>query len=161
MHLLIFKGVMILQVLLNLKNKYCQSHIDIDMVKIENDMFYLGIEYMGEEFSMDKIPLQEIESIEIYNSLMDKNIKQSLQKKMADKQGRIFGTVKWWKEEKGYGFIQGDDNESYFIHYKNIKEKGIKNLYRGQRVNFIPEETDKGLTAIKLHYEKAMNYLED
>ena len=43
---------------------------------------------------------------------------------MADKQGRIFGTVKWWKEEKGYGFIQGDDNESYFIHYKNIKEKG-------------------------------------
>ena len=80
MHLLIFKGVMILQVLLNLKNKYCQSHIDIDVVKIENDMFYLGIEYMGEEFSMDKIPLQEIESIEIYNSLMDKNIKQSLQK---------------------------------------------------------------------------------
>lgn len=61
MHLLIFKGVMILQVLLNLKNKYCQSHIDIDVVKIENDMFYLGIEYMGEEFSMDKIPLLMLE----------------------------------------------------------------------------------------------------
>lgn len=161
MHLLIFKGVMILQVLMKMKDKHEYSHIHIDIIKISKNEFYMGTEYMGEEFSMDKIPLQEIESIEIYNSLMDKNIKQSLQKKMADKQGRIFGTVKWWEEEKGYGFIQGDDNESYFIHYKNIKEKGIKNLYRGQRVNFIPEETDKGLTAIKLHYEKAMNYLED
>lgn len=144
-----------------MKDNHEYSHIDIDVIRISKNEFYMGMRYMGEEFSMDKIPLQDIESIEICNCVMDKMIKQSLQKKMADKLGRIFGTVKWWKEEKGYGFIQGDDNESYFIHYKNIKEKGIKNLYRGQRVNFIPENTDKGLTAIKLHYEKAMNYLED
>lgn len=144
-----------------MKDNHEYSHIDIDVIRISKNEFYMGMEYMGEEFSMGKIPLQDIESIEICNCVMDKMIKQSLQKKMADKLGRIFGTVKWWKEEKGYGFIQGDDNESYFIHYKNIKEKGIKNLYRGQRVNFIPENTDKGLSAIKLHYEKAMNYLED
>ncbi len=150
-----------MQVLLKMKDNHEYSHIDIDVIRISKNEFYMGMEYMGEEFSMGKIPLQDIESIEICNCVMDKMIKQSLQKKMADKLGRIFGTVKWWKEEKGYGFIQGDDNESYFIHYKNIKEKGIKNLYRGQRVNFIPENTDKGLSAIKLHYEKAMNYLED
>lgn len=150
-----------MQVLLNLRNKKEMSHIDIDVVKIANGEFYMGIEYLDKEFAMEKILLEEIESIEIYSSFIDKKVKQFLQIKVADKQGRIFGTVKWWKEEKGYGFIQGDDGKSYFIHYKNIKEKGIKNLYRGQRVNFIPDDTEKGLTALKLHYDKAMNYLVD
>ena len=64
---------------------------------------------------------------------------------------RIRGTVIWWKEERGYGFIHGDDNESYFIHFKDILEKGRRNLYRGQRVNFFGKETEKGKCAVKLH----------
>lgn len=72
---------------------------------------------------------------------------------------RIQGTVIWWNEERGYGYVRGDDHESYFIHYKDIKEKGMRNLYRGQRVNFYSHETEKGKCAVKLHYAKAMHKL--
>lgn len=72
---------------------------------------------------------------------------------------RIRGTVIWWKEDRGYGFIRGDDNESYFIHFKDILEQGRRNLYRGQRVNFFSKETEKGKCAVKLHYAKAMKRL--
>lgn len=74
---------------------------------------------------------------------------------------RLHGTVKWWNEKLGFGYILGDNQVDYFIHYKNIKEKGIKNLFRGQRVNFFPKLSDKGWTAKGLHYEKAMQYLEE
>ena len=74
---------------------------------------------------------------------------------------RINGTVLFWNEKKGYGFVKSDAGLDYFIHFKNIKEKGFKNLYRGQRVNFFPNKTEKGYTAKKLHYEKAMHYIEE
>lgn len=74
---------------------------------------------------------------------------------------RINGTVMWFSETKGYGFVKGDDGICYFAHFKNINESGYKTLYRGQRVNFIPATGEKGEHALKLHYQKEMQYLED
>lgn len=73
---------------------------------------------------------------------------------------RIQGTVKWWSEELGYGFILGDDDRDYFIHFKDIKEKGKVNLFRGQRVNFFMDKDEKGYRAMKLHYERDMSRID-
>jgi len=55
------------------------------------------------------------------------------------------GIVKWFNVRKGYGFITGDDNEEYFIHYTQVPE-GVK-LNENDKVTFEPAETDKGKQA--------------
>ena len=54
------------------------------------------------------------------------------------------GKVKWFNETKGYGFIQRDDGQDFFVHYTAIQEEGFKTLTEGQRVSFDVVETDKG-----------------
>lgn len=57
------------------------------------------------------------------------------------------GTVKWFNEQKGFGFIQQDDGEDIFVHQKAIQSEGFRTLNEGQRVAFEIEETPKGLSA--------------
>lgn len=59
------------------------------------------------------------------------------------------GTVKWFNDEKGYGFIAAEGKD-YFVHYSEIKATGLRSLSEGQQVNFIPEKNQKGITAIKV-----------
>ncbi len=54
------------------------------------------------------------------------------------------GTVKWFNEKKGYGFIQQDDGGDLFVHYSALIGTGFKTLAEGQRVQFEVENTDKG-----------------
>ncbi|MTI86610.1 MAG: cold shock domain-containing protein [Balneolaceae bacterium] len=63
---------------------------------------------------------------------------------MEDKQT---GTVKWFHNTKGYGFISTDLGEDAFVHYSEIQSEGFKKLKRGESVEFILEEGDKGLHA--------------
>ncbi len=46
------------------------------------------------------------------------------------------GTVKWFNEEKGYGFITGDDGNDVFAHYSQIQKEGFKTLKEGEKVSF-------------------------
>ena len=46
------------------------------------------------------------------------------------------GTVKWFNETKGFGFIQQDTGPDVFAHFKEISSSGFKTLYEGQRVSF-------------------------
>ncbi|MEF3820653.1 cold-shock protein [Acinetobacter baumannii] len=46
------------------------------------------------------------------------------------------GTVKWFNETKGFGFIQQDTGPDVFAHFKEISSSGFKTLYEGQRVTF-------------------------
>lgn len=57
------------------------------------------------------------------------------------------GTVKWFNEAKGYGFIQQDNGTDVFVHYSAIKGDGYKTLTEGQRVEFDVVQGDKGLKA--------------
>lgn len=60
----------------------------------------------------------------------------------------ITGTVKWFNEEKGYGFIAVDDGgDDVFVHYSDISMDGFKALEEGDEVRFNTEHGPKGLKA--------------
>jgi len=60
------------------------------------------------------------------------------------------GTVKWFNNDKGYGFIQYKEDNDIFVHYSMIQEDGYKSLSEGDIVQFDLIETEKGLQAIKV-----------
>ena len=62
----------------------------------------------------------------------------------------MIGKVKWFNNEKGYGFIEYEDLEDIFVHYSAIKQDGYKTLTEGQLVEFDLIETAKGLQAINV-----------
>ena len=62
----------------------------------------------------------------------------------------VIGRVKWFNNEKGYGFIEYKENEDIFVHYSAIKQDGYKTLSEGQIVEFDLIETAKGLQAINV-----------
>ncbi len=55
--------------------------------------------------------------------------------------------VKWFNNEKGYGFIEYKENEDIFVHYSAIMQDGYKTLNQGDNVNFDLIETEKGFQA--------------
>lgn len=57
------------------------------------------------------------------------------------------GTVKWFNNSKGYGFIERPDGDDVFVHYKAIVAEGFKSLEEGDKVEFEVEEGPKGLQA--------------
>lgn len=59
----------------------------------------------------------------------------------ADRKG---GTVKFFQDEKGWGFIEGDDGTDRFVHHSNIQMDGRRTLVQGQRVTFRSQSTDRG-----------------
>ena len=60
------------------------------------------------------------------------------------------GTVKWFNNTKGYGFIQCGDLEDIFVHYSAIRMEGYKTLKEGNIVQFKLIETAKGLQAVNV-----------
>lgn len=60
------------------------------------------------------------------------------------------GKVKWFNNDKGYGFVDYKENEDIFVHYSAIKQDGFKTLSEGQLVEFELIETDKGLQAVNV-----------
>lgn len=61
------------------------------------------------------------------------------------------GTVKWFNNAKGYGFILHDDGNDVFVHYKAIEGDGFLTLHEGEQVEFVAEDGPKGIhaTAVK------------
>jgi CspA family cold shock protein len=57
------------------------------------------------------------------------------------------GTVKWFSNEKGYGFIERESGEDVFVHFSAIAMDGYKTLTEGQRVQFEVVQGQKGLQA--------------
>jgi len=57
------------------------------------------------------------------------------------------GSVKWFNEKKGFGFISRDDGNDVFVHYSAIKRDGFKVLYEGDQVEFEVTQGPKGLQA--------------
>ena len=61
------------------------------------------------------------------------------------------GTVKWFNDTKGYGFITNDENgQEVFVHFSGIVADGFKTLEEGQKVTFDLEQGQKGLQAVNV-----------
>ncbi|HPS58050.1 MAG TPA: cold shock domain-containing protein [Spirochaetota bacterium] len=58
------------------------------------------------------------------------------------------GTVKWFNDQKGFGFISATDGKDYFVHHSSIMGTGFKTLKEGAQVQFEIENTDRGPRAI-------------
>ena len=57
------------------------------------------------------------------------------------------GKVKWFNEQKGFGFIEKDEGGDVFVHFSAIQSSGFKTLYEGQRVSFDVTQGKKGPAA--------------
>jgi CspA family cold shock protein len=60
------------------------------------------------------------------------------------------GTVKWFNEKKGYGFIHQDEGEDVFVHHTGINMDGFKVLHEGERVKYQLGKGKKGPAAIEV-----------
>ena len=59
----------------------------------------------------------------------------------------VKGTVKWFNESKGYGFLSQPEGEDIFVHYTAIQANGFRTLKEGQEVEFNVERGPKGMQA--------------
>ena len=57
------------------------------------------------------------------------------------------GTVKWFSDRKGFGFIEQEDGDDIFIHFSSIDMPGFKTLTDGEKVTFDVEDSDRGPVA--------------
>ncbi|MDD2316004.1 MAG: cold-shock protein [Desulfobacterales bacterium] len=60
------------------------------------------------------------------------------------------GIVKWFNDQKGYGFIEQENGPDVFVHHSGINAKGFKSLKEGDRVTFDVSEGQKGPAAINV-----------
>lgn len=60
---------------------------------------------------------------------------------------RVSGTVKWFNNSKGFGFIARESGDDVFVHFRAIRGDGYKSLQEGQNVEFELHDGDKGLQA--------------
>jgi len=60
------------------------------------------------------------------------------------------GTVKWFDDRKGYGFISRENGKDVFVHFSNINREGFKSLKEGDKVSFDVQETERGLQAVNV-----------
>ena len=60
------------------------------------------------------------------------------------------GTVKWFNNEKGYGFLARENGPDVFVHHTAIQSEGFRTLKEGQQVEFSIEQGPKGLQAVNV-----------
>lgn len=70
---------------------------------------------------------------------------------------RKTGTVKWFNDQKGYGFILQENGADVFVHYSAIVSEGFKTLSEGQSVEYTLEEGPKGPAAANVHKVEVPN----
>ena len=63
---------------------------------------------------------------------------------------RETGTVKWFNNSKGYGFISREVGDDVFVHYSSVEGNGFRSLEEGQQVEFSVEQGQKGLQAVRV-----------
>lgn len=66
----------------------------------------------------------------------------------------MLGKVKWFNEEKGFGFITSEEGQDIFVHYSQIKADGFRTLQENQNVEFMVVKSEKGPQATDVYTTK-------
>lgn len=66
---------------------------------------------------------------------------------------RVSGTVKWFNDNKGFGFIEQEDGDDVFVHFSAIQSDGFRSLKEGQKVSMEVSQGQKGLQAENVKIE--------
>ena len=66
---------------------------------------------------------------------------------------RVSGTVKWFNDNKGFGFIEQEDGDDVFVHFSAIQSDGFRSLKEGQKVSMEVSQGQKGLQAENVQIE--------
>lgn len=61
------------------------------------------------------------------------------------------GTVKWFNDQKGYGFISAEGSQDVFVHHSSIEGRGFRTLHEGEDVEFEIKSSDRGEEAANVH----------
>jgi cold shock protein len=70
---------------------------------------------------------------------------------MSNAENKLVGKVKWFNNEKGFGFLTPEDGSAdHFVHHTGILGEGFKSLEEGQEVEFESTTSDKGLRAVNV-----------
>ena len=84
------------------------------------------------------------------------NLKEGRRSDDEQNKKRLNGTVKWFNDAKGYGFIKREDNEKdVYVHFSAVQNSGLKYLKKGEQLTFEVENSDKGISAVNL--QKTVN----
>jgi CspA family cold shock protein len=130
---------------------YKSSLGDGDNYAIFDDSKLIGLSV--EVVDITDVALSYIENrdgVEEANIVVEEECKLTIEESSReDKVGNI-GRVKWFNEEKGYGFINRDGLSDVFIHFRDINGYGFRTLCEGQKVEFEVKETIKGPQALNL-----------
>jgi len=103
-------------------------------VSTEEEETYAGAEVAEEEEAFAAEAEQE-EPVEVETEASDE----------AEEGGeKVEGTVKWFSNPKGYGFISREGGEDVFVHYSAIQGAGFRSLSAGERVEFVVKSSEKG-----------------
>ena len=89
--------------------------------------------------------------LEIIQEAKNKNDRQIADQFQSKIKTHEKGTVKWFNDKKGYGFIEKDGGMDIFVHYSSIKGAGYKTLREGDRVTFDVEQDAKGIKALNVN----------
>ena len=117
--------------------------------------FYAG--FFFDPASIEKKTVEN-EIIEEKRLKEEEKINLKEEKRLDDekKKKRLNGTVKWFNDAKGYGFIKREGKEKdIFVHFSAVKNSGLKYLKEGEQLTFEVEYSDKGLSAVNL--QKTVN----
>ena len=60
------------------------------------------------------------------------------------------GTVKWFSDQRGYGFIRGEEQEEVFVHFSAIQGSGFRTLQEGESVEFELRNGERGVEAVRV-----------
>ena len=94
--------------------------------------------------SLDSTPGEPHNSYKFFALTLDPLFSRGIRKREGAHVERLKGTVKWFNNAKGYGFLGRDDGPDVFIHYSSITTEGYKSLQEGDQVEFEIVQGQKG-----------------
>jgi CspA family cold shock protein len=116
--------------------RFCGNYFDTPPVHADRSPRAMG--------SLDSPPAEQHNALTFFANPRNCAFSGQIRRKRGGHVERLKGTVKWFNNAKGYGFLGRDDGPDVFIHYSSITTEGYKSLQEGDQVEFEIVQGQKG-----------------